>query len=339
MAENTRAIYGVSSKAEIFSGSSYTQIADQIHTWNANAIFIKNEPEEFINTLHQKNIKVYREYGFFQGENHWKSHPESRPVTDKGEPYPKIEWYAGVCPNQKWLREKHLKEIEDILKRHEVDGIWLDFIRYPVHWEVYEPELIDNCFCPVCLNLFSTDTGITFPSELKTTSASADWILNNHPDEWSEWKCEKISDYVKQIHDQIKKIKPECLVGLFGVPWKDSERNDAIHRIVGQDYSILKDSVDVFSPMVYHLMCNESPQWIGEITEYIDDKTGKPVWPIIQACSVPKTMAGEEVALAVKIGLKPPSKGVIIFAFNHVVKEKTMDFIKNTWEPIDKVKE
>ncbi len=84
-------------------------------------------------------------------ERLWRSHPESRPIMSDGQPLFKDRWYAGVCPNRPWLRRKKLREIERMLKSGHYDVINLDFIRYPVHWEVPEPRIPDTCYCSVCL--------------------------------------------------------------------------------------------------------------------------------------------------------------------------------------------
>ena len=31
-----------------------------------------------------------------------------------GQPLFKVRWYAGVCPNQPWLRRKKLREISNV---------------------------------------------------------------------------------------------------------------------------------------------------------------------------------------------------------------------------------
>ena len=66
--------------------------------------------------LRKAGIKTAGLVVLFQGEQHWESHPESRPVMANGEPLFKDRWYAGVCPNQPWLRRQKLEEIERMLR-------------------------------------------------------------------------------------------------------------------------------------------------------------------------------------------------------------------------------
>ena len=96
------------------------------------------------NALRAAGIRTAGLVVLFQGEQHWKSHPESRPLTASGELLFKDRWYAGVCPNQPWLRREKLTEIEQMLRSGWYDYINLDFIRYPVHWEVPAPRIPDT---------------------------------------------------------------------------------------------------------------------------------------------------------------------------------------------------
>ena len=62
----------------------------------------------------------------------------------------------------------------------------------------------------------------------------------------------------------IKEIKPDALLGLYHCPWDDQDFNGARRRILGLDYELLKESIDVFSPMVYHAKMGKNPEWVEE---------------------------------------------------------------------------
>jgi len=89
--------------------------------------------------------------------------------------------------------------------------------------------------------------------------------------------------------------------------------------------------VDVFSPMVYHRMCGESVDWIhSRVRQFVHD-TGKPVWPIIQACSVPDELTEQEFLAAIANAENEPSGGVILFAMNHILKEDRLESVRRAW--------
>ena len=103
----------------------------------------------------------------------------------------------------------------------------------------------------------------------------------------------------------IRRIRPGAILGLFGVPWRLSDRGGAILTIIGQDYRALGEHVDVFSPMVYHRMCGYPVEWIGDVVVEVHDLTGKPVWPIIQSVDEPSPLSAVEYGRALDIASKP----------------------------------
>ncbi len=323
-----RAVYGISKKLDRFRGKTNQDIVRFLKTYDINSVFGGHDDAGFVEACHQNGIRVYAEAAIFFGEKYWKEHPESRPITASGEPLEKIEWYAGVCPNQPWLWEEKLEAIRKMVRETKVDGIWLDFIRYPCHWEVKEPKLDQTCFCPVCLKQFQEDTGIRIPAEMKTAKARAQWILQHHREKFVEWKCDRIALFVRKAREVIKAERPEVLVGLFGVPWMPSDFDDAIHVIIAQDYRKLAPHVDVFSPMVYHRMCNRDVKWIGAATKYLAKVTKKPVVPIIQACSLPDQLPFAEFKQAIDVALSPPSAGMIIFNVKYLLDEEKLEALR-----------
>jgi hypothetical protein len=332
-------IYAFSRSLEPFKEKSEDDIARWLIEHRVNAIFGGYEDEKLVSTLQRNGIKIYAEVTIFYGEKYWQEHPESRPINADGKPIEKIQWYAGVCPNQAWLWEEKLDRIEKLVRECHVDGIWLDFIRYPCHWEVLDPGLEQTCFCPACLRQFSADTGTTLPAKLRTTKQRAAWILDNQRERFIGWKTDRIALFVQRAREVARRANPNVMIGLFGVPWKEGERDDAIRAIIAQDYRKLAPHVDVFSPMVYHKMCGRDVAWISDFTTYLHGLTGKSVVPIIQACSEPaeagkpSELTNAEFEQAIRAALAPPSSGVIAFAFRHFFKENRMPAWLNALPP------
>jgi hypothetical protein len=246
---------------------------------------------------------------------------------------PKEEWYCGACPNQDWLRAKKLEEVRTLRGSGKYEGLWLDFIRYPVHWESPSPNLPQTCFCPVCLEKFSKDSGLALP-EGASAKETADLILSASRAEWRAWRAEQITSLIRQAKEILQQENPEIKLGLFGLPWLRQEKQDAIVRVAGQDFASMAPWVDVFSPMVYHLMCGETPAWIHSRTEGFERETkGGIVWPIIQGCNEPGSLTNEEFQEAIRQAEFPPSGGVIIFGLNHLIREDRLEALQEAWNP------
>ena len=304
-----KAVFGLSRTLSFFKGKSVSETVNAMKKLGVNAVFGVHEDRELSQALQKAGIRVYAEIGLFSGPERWEEHPEARPITAAGIPIEKDKWYGGLCPNQEWLRKEKLDLVRKLAEECDVDGVWLDFIRYSCHWEVKEPRIEQNCFCPVCLKLFQEESGIAIPGEIGNVKAKAEWILANHRDRWTSFKCRRIEGFVEACRAVLKKSKPRAVLGIFGVPWVESDYGNAIQEVIAQDYAALGKSADVFSPMCYHRMCGRDVKWISAVTKEIYRKTGKPCAPIIQAAEVPK----EEFVQALESALADPSSGVIVF--------------------------
>ncbi|NVM03704.1 MAG: hypothetical protein HWN67_15340 [Candidatus Helarchaeota archaeon] len=322
-------IYGFNKDAEIFKALSDEEIADYLADFGINGVWGRFKDKSITDALHKRGIKTFFGIGIFSGRKLWEEFPDSRPVLSTGEMLEMDGWYAGVCPTSENVRKKKLKEIDEMFAKGVYDGVWLDFIRYPCHWEVKKPKIYETCFCDNCLNKFQKDKEIKIPDNLEDKKKIASWILNNNDRMWREWKCEQITDFCADVKRLIDKKYPGKILGVFGVPWRISDFNGAIKKIICQDYEKLTQYVDVFSPMSYHLMCNRNIDWIGDVTMEIASLTQKPVWVTIQAVSQPVKMSNEEFEKAIKEGLSDVSSGLIIYNFNYMMKENKWDtFVK-----------
>jgi uncharacterized lipoprotein YddW (UPF0748 family) len=327
-----KAIYGFKHDLGPFKDKKENEIVAELKRLGVNAVFGDFKDSLLVDALHRAGIRVFADVNVFVGELYWIEHPESRPINAKGKRIEKIEWYAGVCPNQSWLREEKLKAIEELITKYDIDGIWLDFIRYPCHWEMVNPKLEQTCFCPVCLSLFQKETGIIIPENCQTVAEKAEWLLARYVKDWTKWKCGQITKFVQEARSIMKQKNKDILLGIFTVPWMSDDYDNAIQRIIGQDYEGLADYVDVFSPMTYHKMCGRSVSWIQSLVDTVHKMTGKKVWPIIQACSVPDELTDKEFEQVLRIGLGSQSSGVIVFSYKHLVKENKLESLRKIFK-------
>lgn len=268
--------------------------------------------------LRQAGIKTFGLVVLFQGEEHWESHPESRPIMADGEPLFKDRWYAGVCPNQPWLRRQKLDEIEEMLESGYYDVINLDFIRYPVHWEVPEPKIPDTCYCSVCLRTFETDCGISIPVAITDVPNASVWIKANHEELWHRWRAEQITSFCADVARLRDRIRPKTLISLAAVPWQPDDYDNAVYRVVGQDFQDLARHVDVFNPMSYHVLNGRPVGWIGDVNAYFVRETGRPVWPFL-IFHEDNPLNRRDWERAYRQGLSKGAEGLIAFPFPKMV--------------------
>jgi hypothetical protein len=301
-------IYGVDQDWQAFS------------QYHVDAAFVPPNAE-FIAQQNAVGRRVFLALNVFGGSEGWRSFPDARPVQADGEFLEPA--LGGICPTHEGWRRSRLDILSSWLEKYRgasgIDGIWLDFIRYPGLWEQRSPDIPDTCYCPRCLGKFQADAGIRIGDEAKTVAEKARWIHSNTPLPWMAWKKEQIASFAreaKQLIGQAAGDRP-ILLGAFLVPWRKSDYSGAISFHMAQDAKLLAASIDVFSPMVYHQMVERSVVWIGEIADYYAGMTGRAVWPIIQA----EKVNGEEFGQVVQTASRPSVQGLLVYKFNDMQDE------------------
>ena len=330
-----KALYGFNTSLPQFKGLRPDKVADRLADRGVNAVFGGYEDSALVRALHARGIKIYAEIGFFVGEQLWQKYPESRPIKADGQPLEKIEWYAGVTPTIPAVQEDRLNALRKLVDSTEVDGVWLDFIRWPAKWERPDPILPRTSFDPVTLKQFQEKTGVAIPGNLKSVPEIADWIFENHQEEWTRFRCQVIADVVARARAICDGAKRPVTLGLFEVPWTAEDFDGALLKVVGQDPKLLAPYVDVFSPMVYHGLCGQPVEWVAQVTTWVHQTSGKPVWPIVQSLDKPKPMSAEEFAKTLETAIKAPgSGGVIIFTLRETSPDK-LDAMERVFRSLD----
>jgi len=324
------ALYGFSREDPRFKDKSAEDIRDILKSWGINAVFGAHTDQELSPVLRRGGIKLYAEFGVFAGESLWEQFPGSRPLTSEGQPLGKLEWYAGVNPSNEEVRKERLQSFRIILETYPLDGIWLDFIRWPGRWEKTDPQLIATSFDKATLEKFGRETGIIIVQETSAVEA-ARLILDKYPEEWASWRCDQITGWVEEARQIIDLDFSGTQLGLFGVPWTD-DFNNAIVNYMGQDYEALGKFIDLFSPMVYHKMCGRPVTWIEKVTIWVGKTTGRDVLPIIQSVDEPVVLSADEFGESVRAAVNSPgSRGVIVFNLKGLNEEK----LKTVGEALD----
>jgi hypothetical protein len=316
----TRSLYGYDPGLPPFSGKEPEEQVALLQSWGCSGIFGGYESTEFLEAAHSAGLEVFAEFGCFVGKRWWDQVPESRPIDAKGRALEPEGWYCGVNPSVPEVRDALLADLERTLERHAIDGIWLDFIRWPCHWEVPEPVFRPTSFDRGTLERFQRDSLARFPTDVPERAAEA--IRAGQLAEWHAWRCDQITSWVAKAKEIVRRARPNAVLGLFGVPWRRTDYSSAIIDIVGQDYAALGPYVDVFSPMLYHAMCGFPVGWIGEVVDEIASSTGKPVWPILQSVGEPVPLPTSDYASALALSLgHAATDGVVVFTLKGVLEE------------------
>jgi hypothetical protein len=283
--------------------------------------YLKEAPLE---ELRRQNIQVLIDWTMFAGEELRQRFPDSVPVDATGVPFDREEWYVPACPNHPQLRAQHMEALSDLLDHYhqEFAGIWLDFIRYPVRWEAAQPKMRKLCFCKNCLNLFLGEEREEYSQE--ETRGLASQILQERAEEWVDWKCQRIANFVQEVKAQIRQRNLDIQLGMFSLPWRRGDFDGAIRKVAAQDLRMLAEHIDLFSPMVYHKLCYQPPSWVQAVAQDVLDWTQKPVLPVVQSIHQPERMEPEELDAALTSALYPSTVGAMIFTLEPLLASKEM---------------
>jgi hypothetical protein len=292
-----------------------------------------------ITRARSEGAKVYAEFATLNGKNYVESHPEAWAINEKGEKVEAASWFMGVCPTEPGFRQYRMDQLRDLLTEFNLDGVWMDYVHWHAQFEEPEPILPETCFCDHCLSKFSEDSGINIPNG--TTVDKAVWILEHKDEEWRYWRCRVIYEWAVDMKKIIKEIKPDALLGLYHCPWNDTEFDGARRRILGLDHDLLKEVVDVFSPMVYHGRMGRRPEWVEENIRWFCDRvniesgTYPKVWPIVQAYDDPEIISGKEFETVLRGGLSGESSGIMMFTSYAVAEDSIkMQIMKKVYDGV-----
>ncbi len=278
--------------------------------------------QQTISRLSKAGFQVYLTLNVFGGVGAWKKYPDSVPVTASGKAV--SSQHGGVCPTHFAWREERLALLASWLQEYGgadgINGVWLDFLRYPGRWEEKQPEIPDTCYCPRCLKLFQIEKGVDVPGNM-TTAEAADWIHKHAESKWRQWKKEQITSFVREARSVVEKVQTtkKIKLGVFLVPWTQGERQGAVLRQLAQDATQIAPYVDVLSPMVYYVMVGQPVEWVRDISEYFQDMAEKAVWPIIQSADV----APDEFTKSVQSVSQSGAEGLLVFIYS--------DMKENLW--------
>ena len=298
---------------------------------NVNSIFLSGKAitAKMMERADNEGLKVFAEFPVLNGEDYVEDHPEAWAVDNYGNKVQPASWFLGVCPTEPGFRKFRLDELIKLVREFDLDGVWMDYVHWHAQFEEPEPILPETCFCNSCLASFTIASGLKIPEG--SNSQKAEWILSKHDSTWRDWRCAVIADWAKEIRTILNRERPGALLGIYHCPWNDVEFDGARRRILGLDYELLKDLIDVFSPMVYHGRMGREAEWVKENTDWFCERlpakgnSFPKVWPIVQAYNDPDTVSAEEFAKVLRFGTSAEATGIMMFTSNAVAEsdEKT----------------
>ena len=232
-------------------------------------------------------------------------HPEWFNVNGNGESSldkpAYVDYYKFLCPSREDVQEFIQKRVKELAAYDDLDGIHLDYIRYPdvIIAEALQPKYgvvqdreypeYDYCYCEVCREKFKVQTGID-PLELEEPSKNTDW---------RQFRYDSITNLVNtQLVPIAKKFNKTITAAVFP-NWE----------AVRQQWKTW--NLDAFLPMLYHNFYNGDINWIKAQTEKGVKMLASRA-PLYSGLLVPQ-LSPDEFTRAIKASLDAGAEGVALF--------------------------
>lgn len=196
-----------------------------------------------VEEAHKRNIEVHLWVenffvGVYEEPEIIKNHPSWAAYNRAGKiPSETEKGYYYLCPANPTTRKLVLDLYKEMVTKYNIDGIQLDYIRYP------RPDnpLDEYCYCSYCRTAFKKEYGVD-PINI---DPERDLSLKQN---WDNWRLEKITSFVKEVSAELRKIKPELI--LSAAIWTPIEK---AKTEIQQDWQfwVEKGYLDYLSPMLY----------------------------------------------------------------------------------------
>lgn len=230
------------------------------------------------------------------------------------------DYYKFLCPSREEVYlflEELYGQIADL---EEVDGIHLDYIRFPDVilarglWDKYglvmdrEYPQYDYCYCDHCVEGFKEQSGINIRSVEDPAEV----------EQWKQYRYDLITKIVNRLTERVHASGKVISAAVFPGP------NSVAKKIVRQEWD--KWNLDAFYPMNYNDFYLEDTRWIGQVTREgvtaLDHR--KPLYSGLFICPKPETkskqadpenhgLLPEELEDAIRESMENGAQGICLF--------------------------
>lgn len=319
-----RGIYGGVPQEILDSGQS-------LEEFGVNAVWLGSgsiTPERMA-LLRAQRVRVFAEFNTLHVAGFLEDHPDAAPIGPDGRVSPPPDGWQGICPSHEAYRASRMQAFRRLLEDFAVDGVWLDYHHGHASWEQAVPNLPDTCFCARCLGRFQRDTGTTLPEAPAGERAAA--LLSTRREAWVRWRCDLLTDWVREFRSILDATRPSALLGTFHNSWSDEDHGGARIDKLAIDLAAQAAYIDVFSPMSYHARFGHlrEPDWISRQVAWLGRRlgvTGAPgerhrIWPIVQLSDWGEAVPLDQVPTVLDHGSRRPATGVMAFAWGGLRKQ------------------
>ncbi|MCX7992360.1 MAG: family 10 glycosylhydrolase [Fimbriimonadales bacterium] len=218
-----------------------------------------------------------------------------------------------LCPSNPNVRTHLLKVFGEVAERYpQLDGLHLDYVRYP--YEGY-------CYCAGCRARFrqavQERVSESRRAELDRRASGRNplaWI-QAFPAEWSDWRREQVSTFVRAFSRQSRRINPNLI--LSAAVWPDPALA-AQHKLQDWLYWLRSDWLDTVLPMAYD---KDTAVVQRQAARVVEQAQGRPVIVGIGAWQIPPQSAVNKIRTVRRQG----ARGFSLFSYDAITQNGTSE--------------
>jgi uncharacterized lipoprotein YddW (UPF0748 family) len=220
----------------------------------------------------------------------WTRHPEWFMVDRQGNR--QVPWdpaagnreifYAFLSPGIPEAREYTASVFREVAQRYDLDGIHLDYIRYP-------HEVGDYSYDPVSLQRFKTETGKT---------------PDDDPDLWTLWRGQQVSAAAARIYEDCKAAAPHLIVSASVMFDPVAARDKAMQRSLEW---MEAGKIDAVFPMIYK---KDNAIVAASITDYRLKSNGRLVFAGLMVLKDPILLIDQ-----IEVARTAGAQGISLFSY------------------------
>jgi uncharacterized lipoprotein YddW (UPF0748 family) len=214
-----------------------------------------------------------------------------------------------VSPLQPAAAQHTLKVIADIAERYAVDGIHLDYIRFPNVDFDYSPAAIAQ-FRQSVLPRLSEAERRQYDARAKSEPLFYTQML---PQRWQEFRQEQLTDLVTRVRSAVKVRRPAAVISAAVFP---DAHEAATRRLQNWEGWVRDGLLDVVCPMAY---TTDPAVFRSQISNVRRIAGEKPVWAGIGAFQ----LSSLETVLNIRAARELGVQGVILFSYDNLVGSNT----------------
>ena len=209
-----------------------------------------------------------------------------------------------ISPVHKGAVDHATKVIGDIVSRYDVDGIHLDYIRYPNDEFDYSARTLDEFRSEINAKVTAAERR-EYASRARGRPL---FYTEMFPQGWQEFRRSRLTTLVTKIRSTVKVRRPQAILTAAVFP----DANDAANRRF-QNWGGWLDTglLDAICPMAY----TTDPALFRTQIANVEQLAGhRPVWAGIGAFQIPSSAAIENIRAARQLG----TEGIVLFSYDNL---------------------